>query len=439
VLFVRRRRSNKGELFSRIGIIDDLQNQSLYTKEMSELLKSVFVKKFGGTSVGSIERIEHVADLVLQGIKDSQKPIVVVSAMAGETNRLVRLANDIYPNFRGPAYDALLASGEQVSMSLLAMALEKRGVKTESFLGFQLGIQTDSIYSRARIQSINTEKLIDCLERNIVPIVAGFQGVDSQLRLTTLGRGGSDTTAVALSAALPGSVCEIYTDVSGVYTTDPRIVKKAQKIKELSFDEMMEMASLGSKVLHFRCVEIAAKYNTPIHVRSAFEDVEGTWILPEEKIMENPVVSSVTNEMQTAIVKIYPIPTSVHFLSDFFSQLSEKEIVVDIISQSIMDEGQRLAFSIPQTDWALASDLVKKLSGSKAQIQCLEDMAKVSIIGVGMRNHSGVAARFFSVLAKLNLAPQLVTTSDIKISAVVPESKAHEVVIALHTEFGLDG
>lgn len=402
------------------------------------MLSDIYVKKFGGTSVGSIERIEHVADLVHEGIKSGQKPIVVVSAMAGETNRLVRLANDIYPNYRGPAYDSLLASGEQVSMSLLAMALEKRGLKTESFLGFQLGIHTDSIFSRARIQSIDSKKLLDCIERNQIPIVAGFQGIDSMYRVTTLGRGGSDTTAVALSAALPGSVCEIYTDVSGVYTSDPRFVKKAKKIKEISFDEMMEMASLGSKVLHFRCVELAAKYKTPIHVRSAFEDVEGTWILPEDKIMENPVVSAVTNEMETAIIKIFPIPESINFLSDFFSQLSEKEIVVDIISQSIMEEGQRLAFSIPQSDWPLASDLVKNLSGPKAQINYMDEMAKVSIIGVGMRNHSGVAARFFSVLAKLKLAPQLVTTSDIKISAVVPEARAQEAVIALHKEFGLD-
>jgi aspartate kinase len=402
------------------------------------LTSNIFVKKFGGTSVGSIERIENVAEIVHQGIKNGEKPIVVVSAMAGETNRLVRLANDIYPNYRGPAYDALLASGEQVSMSLLAMALEKRGIHTESFLGFQLGIHTDSIFSRARIQSIDSSKLLNCIEKNQVPIVAGFQGIDSMYRVTTLGRGGSDTTAVALSAALPGSVCEIYTDVSGVYTSDPRFVKKAKKIKELSFDEMMEMASLGSKVLHFRCVELAAKYNTPIHVRSAFEDVEGTWILPEDKIMENPVVSAVTNEMETAIIKIFPIPESITFLSDFFNKLSEKEIVVDIISQSIMDEGQRLAFSIPQSDWALASTLVKDLSGPKASIQYMDEMAKVSIIGVGMRNHSGVAARFFTVLAKLKLAPQLVTTSDIKISAVVPEARAQEAVIALHTEFGLD-
>lgn len=402
------------------------------------MLSNIFVKKFGGTSVGSIERIENVAEIVSEGIRNGQKPIVVVSAMAGETNRLVRLANDIYPNYRGPAYDSLLASGEQVSMSLLAMALEKRGIKTESFLGFQLGIHTDSIFSRARIQSIDSSKLISCIEKNQVPIVAGFQGVDSMLRITTLGRGGSDTTAVALSAALPGSVCEIYTDVSGVYTADPRYVKKAQKIKELSFDEMMEMASLGSKVLHFRCVEIAAKYNTPIHVRSAFEEVEGTWILPEDKIMENPVVSAVTSEMETAIVKIFPIPESNNFLSDFFNKLSEQEIVVDIISQSIMTEGQRLAFSIPQSDWALASKVVTELSGPQASIQCLDEMAKVSIIGVGMRNHSGVAARFFSALAKLKLTPQLVTTSDIKVSAVIPENRAQEAVIALHTEFGLD-
>ncbi len=402
------------------------------------MLKNIYVKKFGGTSVGSIERIESVADTVQRGLGMGQKPIVVVSAMAGETNRLVRLANDIYPNYRGPAYDSLLASGEQVSMSLLSMALEKRGIQTESFLGFQLGIQTDSIFSRARIQSIDSSKLLNSLEQNKIPIVAGFQGVDSNFRVTTLGRGGSDTTAVALSAALPGSVCEIFTDVSGVYTSDPRIVEKAKKIKEISFDEMMEMASLGSKVLHFRCVEIAAKYNTPLHVRSAFEDVEGTWILPEEKIMENPVVSAVTNEMETAIIKIFPLPDNEHFLSDFFTKLSEKEVVVDIISQSIMEEKQRLAFSIPQSDWTIASQTVKDLVGSKASVQYMDEMAKVSIIGVGMRNHSGVAARFFRVLANLKLAPQLVTTSDIKVSAVVPENRAKEAVIALHTEFGLD-
>lgn len=402
------------------------------------MLDHVYVKKFGGTSVGSIERIESVANIIKKGIKSGQKPIVVVSAMAGETNRLVRLANDIYPDYRGPAYDSLLASGEQVSMSLLSMALEKRGISTQSFLGFQLGIHTDSIFSRARIQSIDSKKLLDSIEKNQVPIVAGFQGIDSMYRVTTLGRGGSDTTAVALAAALPGSVCEIYTDVTGVYTSDPRFVKKARKIKALSFDEMMEMASLGSKVLHFRCVELAAKYNTSIHVRSAFEEEEGTWILPEDKIMENPVVSAVTNEKETAIVKIFPIPDDVNFLSNFFGKLSEHEVVVDIISQSIMGEGQRLAFSIPQTDWSQTSAIVKELVGKEASVQYFDEMSKVSIIGVGMRNHSGVAARFFSVIAKLGISPHLVTTSDIKVSAAIPASKSDQAVEALHTEFGLD-
>lgn len=388
--------------------------------------------------MGSLERIEAVADRVVGDIEKGQKPILVASAMSGETNRLVRLANEINPHYRGPAYDMLLASGEQVSIALLAMALNKRGVEAKPLLAHQLGIQTDSIFSKAKIQSVDSEKLLGLVARGVVPVVAGFQGVASGDYITTLGRGGSDTTAVALAAAIGSSICEIYTDVPAIFTADPRLVPKAKEIKRLSFDEMMEMASLGSKVLHFRCVELAAKFNVRIHVRSTFEPREGTWVESEEEGMEDPVVSSVTHDANTAVLKIFPVPHGVKFLAELFSKLAEKGLIVDIITQSQNEEGQRLAFSVPEEDILLTLDIVKQVLGEGSEIVVMEKMAKISTVGVGMKNHPGVAARFFNTLNQLNIEPQLVTTSDIKISAVVPLNDLQKVANSLHTEFGLD-
>lgn len=397
------------------------------------------VKKFGGTSVGSIERIESVADRLAESYKRGERFVVVASAMSGETNRLVQLAHDINPNARGgEAYDLLLASGEQVSISLLSLALQKRGLKSEPMLAFQLGIKTDSIYSKARIQNIETKPLTDRIQGGVIPVVAGFQGIDHKDRVTTLGRGGSDTTAVALAAALDADVCEIFTDVDGVYTADPRVVPEATKIEQLNYNEMMEMAALGSKVLHFRCVEIGAKYNIPIHVRSTFVPDEGTWIEKRENPMEAPLVSAITHDPKITILSARPVPTGVGLLADLFTKLSEKEILVDIISQAEVPGGQRIAFSIADEDTASGVALLKDLFSADVEVSEISNVAKVSIVGVGMKTHPGVAARFFKACREANVDIKLITTSDIKMSAVVPRDKVDVAVQALHAEFGLD-
>ena len=399
------------------------------------------VKKFGGTSMGSIERIEAVAARMKRDRDAGQKPIVVVSAMAGETNRLVALAHAIDPQSRGPAYDMLVASGEQVSVALLAMALEKIGVPTEPMLAFQLGIKTDSVFSKARIQDIDTRLLKKCTAEGRVPVIAGFQGVDDAGRITTLGRGGSDTTAVAMAAALGADACEIYTDVPAVFSADPRLVPKAREIARLSFDEMMEMAGLGSKVLHIRCVEIAAKYGVRIHLRSTFEQREGSWILPEGESMENPVVSSVTHDPNTVVFEMTPVPKGQDSWRNCSGNSPIRGVVVDIITQNEVVNGQRLAFSVTQEDLPLAKTVLEGIlaaSGQKVEFAIRESMAKISVVGVGMRNHPGVAARFFEVLARENVPVHLVTTSEIKISAVIDKQKLPQAAQSLHAAFDLD-
>lgn len=398
----------------------------------------VIVKKFGGTSVGSVERIEHVASLVAREVAVGRLPIVVASAMSGETNRLVALGSEIDKNYRGPAYDMLVASGEQVAIALLAIALEKRGIRAKPLLAYQLGIETDNVYSKARITNIQTRTLEQLLQQNIVPVVAGFQGVDEDRNITTLGRGGSDTTAVALAAALKLKACEIYTDVPAVFTADPRLVPKAREIASLSFEEMMEMASMGSKVLHVRSVEIGAKFGVRIHVRHTFQDREGTWIVPEGEVVENPVVSAVTHDAATTVFKLVPIPAETEFMAKLFSALSTRGVSVDIISQSELEKGHRLAFSVTGEDEPLTHAVLKEFLPASVEVQTLTDVAKISTVGVGMRNHPGVAARFFSVLAKEGIGVHLVTTSEIKISAIIDRSKLDVAAKALHTEFSLD-
>jgi aspartate kinase len=403
-----------------------------------DLRSRAIVKKFGGTSVGSIERIEHVASLIKREREKGKLPLVVASAMAGETNRLVGLGNQIDPLYRGPAYDMLVASGEQVAISLVVIALGKLGVPAKPLLAYQLGIETDNVYSKARIKSIVTDELEQLLRDNVVPVIAGFQGVDEDRNITTLGRGGSDTTAVAVAAALKLDACEIYTDVPAVFTADPRLVPKAREIGKLSFEEMMEMASLGSKVLHVRSVEIGAKHNVRIHVRHTFQEREGTWIVPEGEIMENPVVSAVTHDAATTVFKLQPIPSKTDFMAQLFSALSEKGVSVDIISQSENSAGFRLAFSVTAEDEPLAKSVLKDVLPKEVKLEVLDQVAKISTVGVGMRNHPGVAARFFSVLAKNDINVHLVTTSEIKISAIIDRPHLDAAARALHTEFSLD-
>lgn len=420
---------------------------------------SILVKKYGGTSVGSIERIESLADRLAKEIAAGQTPIVVVSAMSGETNRLIAMAEKIDPDFRGAAYDMLIASGEQVSISLLAIALQKRGIKAQPLLAYQLGIRTDATASKARIHSIDVRPLLELVASGTVPVVAGFQGVDDDKNITTLGRGGSDTTAVALAAALAAEsgsqsqTCEIYTDVPAVFTADPRLVSRAREIPSLSCEEMMEMAALGSKVLHIRCVEIAAKYRVKIHLRSTFEEREGTWILPEDvgtegsepmtgknlniKI-EQPVVSAVTHDANTAVFNLFPVPRGSDFLAGLFDNLAKRGVVVDIITQSESADGQRLSFSVTKEDIPLSKLALKEFISEPKHVTLIENMAKISVVGVGMRNHPGVAARFFAVLARKSIPIQIVTTSEIKISAVIDQARIKEAAEALHSEFGLD-
>ncbi len=398
----------------------------------------IVVKKFGGTSVGSLERIDMVAERIFEDSKKGQKPIIVASAMSGETNRLVELANRMAPDYRGPAYDMLVASGEQVSISLLTMALAKRGLAAQPLLAYQLGIKTDSIYSKAKILDVNGKKLTDLAEKNIIPVVAGFQGIDEETNVTTLGRGGSDTTAVALAASIQSDVCEIYTDVPAVFSADPRLVKKAREIPALSYEEMMEMASLGSKVLHIRSVEMAVKYGVKVHLRSTFEKREGTWIVPEGEVVEKPLVSSVTHDASTLVVKLFPVPKGPEFLSQLFDQLSAKGVVVDIITQSQNEEGQRLAFSINKEDLANTRSVLKELLPPGIEAIEMDHMAKISVVGVGMRTHSGVAAKFFKVFAENKIPIHLVTTSEIKISAVIDNDNLKTAAEILHQKFDLD-
>jgi aspartate kinase len=340
--------------------------------------------------------------------------------------------------YRGPAYDMLVASGEQVAIALVVIALEKLGVPAKPLLAYQLGIETDNVYSKARIKNIDTRMLESLLAQNIVPVIAGFQGVDEDRNITTLGRGGSDTTAVAIAAALHLPACEIYTDVPAVFSADPRLVPKAREIANLSFEEMMEMASLGSKVLHVRSVEIGAKHNVRIHVRHTFQEREGTWIVPEGEIMENPVVNAITHDSATVVFKLQPIPARTEFMANLFTALSDKGVSIDIISQSESADGFRLAFSVTSEDEPLAKSVMKTFLPSSVKMQVLDNVAKISTVGVGMRNHPGVAARFFTVLAAHEIPVHLVTTSEIKISAIVDRERLEAAARALHTEFDLD-
>jgi len=399
----------------------------------------VVVKKFGGTSLGSLERIELVAERILEDVREKgEKPLIVASAMSGETNRLVQLAQKISPTDRSAAYDMLLASGEQVSISLLAMALNKRGQKAQPMLAHQMGMKTNNLHSKASIESIDTKVLNGWLDQGVIPIVAGFQGVDDDGQITTLGRGGSDTSAVAIAAAMGHKICEIYTDVPAIFTSDPRLVKTAVPLEKVSFYEMMEMASLGTKVLHARSVELASKFGVQIHLRSTFEKREGTLVVPQGEIMEKPVVTAVTHDPKTSVIKLFPVPSESQFLATLFSTLAEKGIIVDIITQSQGEEGQRLAFSVNRDDLSIAVETIKTLVAPETKVMPLENMAKISVVGVGMQNEYGVAARFFSALAGKNIPIHLVTTSDIKISAVIDFDQLQEAAQGVHDEFRLE-
>jgi len=403
-------------------------------------IMALVVQKYGGTSVGTIERIRNVARRVAKTYDDGNDVVVVVSAMSGETNKLVALANEVceFPSER--EYDVMVATGEQVSISLLSMCLQSMGYKAKSYLGFQIPILTDSAYSKARIQKIEDKKVREDLKNGSIIIVAGFQGIDKEGNITTLGRGGSDTSAVAMAAALKADVCEIYTDVDGIYTTDPRLVPEASKMEKISYDEMLEMASLGSKVLQIRSVEFAKKYNVVIHVRSSFNDNPGTLVTKEDADMETVLVSGVTYNKDEAKISVFRIPDKPGIASRIFSPLSHANITVDMIIQNVSSDGYTdLTFTVPKTDYKKAIKIVEETakevgaSGVKGD----ENIAKVSIVGVGMRSHSGIASKMFQTLSQEGINIQMISTSEIKVSCVI-ESKYTELAVrVLHEAFDL--
>ena len=401
---------------------------------------ALIVQKYGGTSVGSSERIRNVAQRVIGNKKEGHDLIVVVSAMAGETNRLLDLAFQATSRPDERECDVLLSTGEQVSVALLSMVLNSMGQPARSFLAHQIKIVTDSAFSKARILDIDSERIKSELAKGRVVVVAGFQGIDEEGNVTTLGRGGSDTTAVALAAALRADVCEIYTDVDGVYTTNPDICPTARKLDKISYEEMLEMASLGAKVLHTRSVEFAKKYNVTVHVRSSFNDRTGTLVTEEDKSMEAVAVSGVTYSADEAKITVVRVPDKPGVAARVFKPVTAANIIVDMIIQNSSADGYTdLTFTVPKADYNKAMDLVRKTADEiqAAEVRGEEGIAKVSIVGVGMRSHAGVASEMFQSLAKEGINIMMISTSEIKISCVI-ESKYTELAVrVLHDTFGL--
>jgi aspartate kinase len=401
---------------------------------------ALVVQKYGGTSVGTIERIRNVARRVARTYDEGNDVIVVVSAMAGETNKLVALASEMceFPSER--EYDVLVSTGEQVSISLLAMCLQSMGYKAKSYCGFQIPILSDSSFSKARIEKIDDKKIREDLKNGTIIVVAGFQGVDREGNITTFGRGGSDTSAVAVAAGLKADVCEIFTDVDGIYTTDPRIVPEASKMERVSYDEMLEMASLGSKVLQIRSVEFAKKYGVVIHVRSSFNDNPGTLVMKEDADMEAVLVSGITYNKDEAKISVLRVADKPGIASQIFSPLSHANIAVDMIIQNVSHEGYTdLTFTVPKSDYKKAFKIVEETAKDigAGGVQGDENIAKVSIVGVGMRSHSGVASKMFQTLSQEGINIHMISTSEIKISCVIDLKYSELAVRVLHEAFGL--
>jgi aspartate kinase len=399
---------------------------------------SLIVQKFGGTSVADLDRIRHVGTVVARSRQAGHQLVVVVSAMAGETNRLLALARNASRSPDDRESDALVSTGEQVTAALLALVLKDAGIAARSFLGHQIRIETDSAYGRARIVRVDVERLRATLGDGTVAVVAGFQGVDGQGSITTLGRGGSDTSAVALAAALAADVCEIYTDVDGVYTSDPRIVPAARKLERIAYDEMLELASLGAKVLQIRSVEFAKRYRVPVHVRSSFNDTEGTWVVEEDASMEEVSVAGVAFDRDEAKITVLRVPDRPGVAARVFGPIAGANIVVDMIIQNASADGTTdLTFTVPRVDYDKARALIDataKEIGAQG-VACQLDVAKVSIVGIGMRTHAGIAARMFEVLSKEGINVQMISTSEIKISVVIDAKYTELAVRALHDAF----
>ncbi|TMA88225.1 MAG: aspartate kinase [Deltaproteobacteria bacterium] len=398
----------------------------------------LLVQKYGGTSIGSIDRIKHVAAKVAAAKRAGHDLVVVVSAMAGETNRLIALAHEVSEQPDEREKDVLLASGEQVSVALLTLALKELGQPARSYLGHQVRIETDNAYGKARILSIDSTKIVQALGAGEIVIVAGFQGVDEDDNITTLGRGGSDTSAVALAAFLSAGACEIYTDVEGVFTTDPGICPDARKLQRISYEEMIELASTGAKVLEIRSVEFAKKFSVPVHVRSTFSEVEGTWLVAEEESMSDVLVSGVACDKNEAKITLVRVPDRPGLAAQIFGPIADAHIVVDMIIQNASEDGTTdLTFTVPKADHKKARAIVENaLPALHAKgIRVDTDIAKVSVVGVGMRTHAGVAAKMFQVLAQEGINIEMISTSEIKIYVVIDAKYTELAVRVLHDAF----
>jgi aspartate kinase len=402
----------------------------------------LIVQKYGGTSVANLERIRNVAERVAEYKRAGHDLVVVVSAMAGETDRLINLAKSITENPPLRELDMLVSTGEQVTSALLAITLQAMGYKARAYLGYQIPIYTTDLFTKARIKEIKVDTIKSALARGEIVVVAGFQGVTEEGDITTLGRGGSDTTAVALAAALKADLCEIYTDVEGVYTADPRIVPKARKLAKVSYEEMLEMASSGAKVLEMRSVELAMIYKVPLVVRSSFSRASGTLITEEDEEMEKVLVSGITYNRNEARISIYGVPDVPGVAAKVFGPIGDAGIIVDMIVQTARPDGKAdLTFTVPRTDFKQAMEVVKKVAEElKAErVEGDDTIAKVSIIGAGMRTHSGVATKMFETLAKHGINIMMISTSEIKISCVIDEKFTELAVRALHEAFQLEG
>ncbi|MGD8950865.1 MAG: aspartate kinase [Desulfobacterales bacterium] len=401
----------------------------------------LIVQKYGGTSVADLERIRNVARRVAKTFEDGNDVVVVISAMAGVTDRLMKMSAQISENPQKRELDVLLATGEQTTAALLAMTLCAMNYPARSLLGFQAEVHTDCDYGNARIVDIGTDRIRRLMTGRTILVVAGFQGCDPEGNITTLGRGGSDTSAVAIAAALKADTCEIYTDVDGIYTADPNICPRARKLKVVSYDEMLNMASLGAKVLQIRSVGFAKKYNVPVHVRSSFNGEEGTMVVNEDSGMEKLIVTAVTHDKDQARITLKKVPDQPGIAAKIFTPITEAKIIVDMIIQNTRAGGKTdLTFTVPKSDFPRAMEIEREVARQIGAEEVFggKDIAKVSVIGVGMRNHSGVASTMFNTLAKENVNIIMISTSEIRISCVIEEKYTELAVRVLHSAFGLD-
>ncbi len=401
----------------------------------------LIIQKYGGTSVADLKRIQNVAKKVIKTCDQGNLVVVVLSAMAGVTDGLLNMAGQVTPSPDKRELDVLLATGEQTTAAILAMMLINMNYPAYSLLGYQANVITDREYGNARILEIGAQRIKEFLKKKAIVVIAGFQGCDIKGDITTLGRGGSDTSAVAIAAALDADICEIYTDVDGIYTADPNICKKARKLKAISYDEMLNMSSLGAKVLQIRSVSFAKKYNVPVHVRSSFSEEEGTMVVNEDSCMEQLVVSGVTHNKDEARITLKKVPDQPGIAAKIFSPIAEAGILVDMIIQNTRAGGQTdLTFTVPKADYKRAMEIEHKIAKEIAAEKVFGDknIAKISVIGVGMKNHSGVASVMFNTLCRENINIIMISTSEIRISCVIEEKYAELAVQVLHTAFGLD-